>query len=237
MPKLKNPPQLKVSTFNTCSEADYKLYKEYCISSNKEPVSYTKYKKIVLVSNEILSDKILNGARVKLPYGLSDVFINKYKQDIKNKDGKINLPIDWKKTKEYGKKIYHLNKHTDGYTFKWFWAKGDAKFKFKDLWAFKAVRKNTRKINTLVKEGFNGYNEWYNSKIKTGVSKRKININTPINEWDAKTKTIIKTWNNREELINHYDITLNYFNKLIALPQKRWLKGKTYLTYADVSKV
>jgi hypothetical protein len=237
MPKLKNPPQLKVSTFNTCSEADYKLYKEYCISNKKEAVSYTKYKKIVLVSNEILSDKILNGARVKLPYGLSDVFINKYKQDIKNKEGKINLPIDWKKTKEYGKKIYHLNKHTDGYTFKWFWAKGDAKFKFKDLWAFKAVRKNTRKINTLVKEGFNGYNEWYNSKIKTGVSKRKININTPINEWDAKTKTIIKTWNNREELINHYDITLNYFNKLIALPQKRWLKGKTYLTYADVSKV
>ena len=66
MPKLKNPPQLKVSTFNTCSEADYKLYKEYCISNKKEPVSYTKYKKIVLVSNEILSDKILNGARVKL---------------------------------------------------------------------------------------------------------------------------------------------------------------------------
>ena len=29
----------------------------------------------------------------------------------------------------------------------------------------------------------------------------------------------------------YFSITINYFNKLIALPQKRWLHGKTYLMY------
>jgi len=146
MPKLKHPTQINVTTFNTASEIDYKLYKKYCKDQNIEPVDYRMYKKVLTTSNQILSEKVLDGKRIKLPFGLSDVFINKYKQEVKNQDGKVNLPIDWKRTKEFGKKIYHLNKHTDGFIFKWFWAKGDAKFKFKDLWSFKAVRKNTRAI-------------------------------------------------------------------------------------------
>lgn len=233
MPKLKHPTQINVTTFNTASEADYKMYKQYCKEQEIEPVDYRTYKRILTTSNDIISQKILQGERIKLPFTLSDVFINKYKQEVKNKDGKVNLPIDWKRTKEFGKKIYHLNKHTDGFIFKWFWAKGEAKFKFKDLWAFKAVRKNTRAINNMVKNGEDlKFKEYQNPKLHN-VNKRKYNSTTPVEEYDAKTKKLVKVWNNRNELINHYEITINYFNKLIALPQKRWLKGKTYITYAN----
>jgi hypothetical protein len=226
MPKLKHPTQINVTTFNTCSQSDYKLYKE----ESNHKVSYEMYKKINVLANTFLSDKILEGKRIKLPFGLSDVFINKYKQEIKNKDGRLNLPIDWKKSKELGKRVYHLNHHTDGFTFKWFWAKSDAKFKFKELWAFKAVRKNTRAINKIVKEGEVEYKQYVNTKATKKVKVDYSNI--PVNEYDAKTNKVIKVWNNRLECINHYEITLNYFNKLVALPQKRWLRGKSYLKYA-----
>ena len=56
--------------------------------------------------------------------------------------------------------------------------------------------------------------------------------NLKVNEYDSKTNKIIKVWDNRDECIKHYEITLNYFNKLVALPQKRWLRGKSYLKYA-----
>jgi hypothetical protein len=231
MPKLKHPTQINVTTFNTASEIDYKLYKKYCKDQNIEPVDYRMYKKVLTTSNQILSEKVLDGKRIKLPFGLSDVFINKYKQEVKNQDGKVNLPIDWKRTKEFGKKIYHLNKHTDGFIFKWFWAKGDAKFKFKDLWSFKAVRKNTRAINNKIKQGEElNYKEYQNPKLHT-INKRKYNATAQVEEYDARTKKLVKVWENRNDLINHYEITINYFNKLIALPGKRWLKGKTYIVY------
>lgn len=230
MPQLKHPTQINITTFNTASETDYKLYKKFCKENNLEPVDYKLYKKIITTSNEILSDKILDGKRIKLPFGLSDVFINKYKHQLKKQDGKLNLPIDWKRTKELGKKIYHLNKHTDGFIFKWFWAKGDAKFKFKDLWSFKAVRKNTRAINNKIKQGEEiNYKEYLTAKLPN--STRKYNATAKVEEYDAKTKKLVKVWDNRQELIKHYEITINYFNKLIALPQKRWLKGKTYIVY------
>jgi len=230
MPKLKRDPEINVTTFNTCSEADYNLYKEYCKEQGIECKDYKLYKKSNTIANEFLSDKILEGKRIKLPYGISDVFINKYKQELKTKDGKLNLPIDWKKSKELGKRIYHMNHHTDGYIFKWFWAKSEAKFKFKDLWSFKAVRKNTRAINNLLKVGEIEYKQYQNPTTHK-IKKRVDNKSTQVIEYDAKTKKPIKTWTNRQELIDHYSITINYFNKLIALPQKRWLHGKTYLMY------
>jgi hypothetical protein len=77
------------------------------------------------------------------------------------------------------------------------------------------------------------YKEWYNKNAKGAKQKREANSNRAVLEYDAKTKTLIHTWKNRQELISHYKITLNYFNKLIALPMKRWLKGKTYLVYGE----
>ena len=226
MPKLKHPTQVNITTFNTCSQSDYKMYKE----KSKHKVDYELYKKINLTANTFLSEKILEGKRIKLPFGLSDVFINKYKQELKSKDGKLNLPIDWKKSKELGKRVYHLNHHTDGFTFKWFWAKSEAKFKFKELWAFKAVRKNTRAIKKILKVGDVEYKQYVNTKA---TKKEKMDYsNLKVNEYDSKTNKIIKVWDNRDECIKHYEITLNYFNKLVALPQKRWLRGKSYLKYA-----
>ena len=77
------------------------------------------------------------------------------------------------------------------------------------------------------------YKEWYIKNAKGAKQKREANSNRTVLEYDAKTKALLHTWKNRQELISHYKITLNYFNKLIALPMKRWLKGKTYLVYGE----
>lgn len=34
-----------------------------------------------------------------------------------------SLSIDYKASKEYDKKIYHLNEHSDGYKFRLYWSK------------------------------------------------------------------------------------------------------------------
>ena len=94
------------------------------------------------------------GEKVKLPCGIGDFAINKKKRVRTTMvDGKeyINLPIDWKKTREKGKYIYNFNYHTEGYYFGWKWFKRSCRFKFSDLWLFKPTRQNSRLINHYLK--------------------------------------------------------------------------------------
>ena len=63
----------------------------------------------------------------------------------------VNLPIDWKRTKEKGKVIYNFNFHTEGFFFGWVWFKKTARFKDADLWYFKPTRDTSRLLAHYVK--------------------------------------------------------------------------------------
>jgi hypothetical protein len=78
-------------------------------------------------------------------------------------DGKeiIIMPVDWKKTRERGKKIYHMNFHTDGYRFKWRWFVKQARFKFSKYWVFKPSRVTSRKIAEYVLKPNSDYRHIY----------------------------------------------------------------------------
>lgn len=69
-------------------------------------------------------------------------------------DGKQRtlLSVDWKKTKELGKRVYHLNFHTEGYSFYWKCFKESATFRFSYLWYFKSGRDSARSITKKIKE-------------------------------------------------------------------------------------
>nr|DAY15100.1 MAG TPA: hypothetical protein [Caudoviricetes sp.] len=70
---------------------------------------------------EIILDKVLNSSDgFKMPYGLGFIQIGKYKP--KTYTGK-SLSVDFKASKEFGKRIYHLNEHSDGYKFRLHWSK------------------------------------------------------------------------------------------------------------------
>lgn len=85
-------------------------------------------------------------AVVQLPYRLGHLFIDKSRSKDFNK-----LAVDWKTSKELGKKVYHLNKHTDGFKYKFTWSKQRCIVKNKGLYRFKACRENVRHLATIIK--------------------------------------------------------------------------------------
>ena len=130
-------------------------YTQFCKKHPSIKLSYDEWRNIVYQYIESYKEYILEtGEKVKLPYGFGEFSINKKKRrKIKGVDGKefINLPIDWKKTKEKGKVIYNFNFHTEGYFFGWLWFKKTARIKNVDLWFFKPTRTTSRLLSHYIK--------------------------------------------------------------------------------------
>src|SRR5690606_28154683 len=137
----------------------------------EQELSYSKYVKNLEVCNWMFVEYALRtGYKVSLPYGFGAIAVNKkmlkrYKQYKDRKTGElikvVNLRIDWKKTKELGKKIYHTNEHTDGYNFRWIWFSNESKIHLADLYIFKPGRYASRAISKYVKKPNNQYKEQY----------------------------------------------------------------------------
>jgi nucleoid DNA-binding protein len=132
--------------FRTASKESYK---DFCKKHPHIQLSPNQWRNILYAFNEGFRNYILEtGEKVKLPYGFGEFTINKKKRRrLKGlNDEFINLPVDWKKTKEKGKKIYNFNFHTEGYFFGWMWFKKNARIKFIDLWYFKPTRVTSRML-------------------------------------------------------------------------------------------
>ncbi len=158
-----NMPRVKVDWRSSSKEN----YKDFCKKNPTVRISFDDWRNIVYTFNDAFRTYILEtGDRVKLPYGFGEFSINKKKRKkIINHNGedRINLPIDWKKTKEKGKKIYIMNYHTEGYFFGWMWFKEKARLKNVKLWYFKASRVTSRMISHYVnidKKYQDIYKEW-----------------------------------------------------------------------------
>jgi nucleoid DNA-binding protein len=130
-------------------------YNNFCKNNPSIKISFDEWKNIIYSFNESFKNYILEtGERAKLPSGFGEFSINKKKRrKIKGVDGKefINLPVDWKKTKEKGKIIYNFNYHTEGYFFGWTWFKETARLKNSDLWYFKPSRITSRLLSHYLK--------------------------------------------------------------------------------------
>lgn len=92
-----------------------------------------------------------SGNFIKLPFGLSKIGLTKYKRVVKKKNGKYNLPIDWKRTKEEKKVVYLVNNHSDGYRVNLFWNRGTAiYFPFCKYLKINLTRKNNRHLADFI---------------------------------------------------------------------------------------
>jgi hypothetical protein len=128
----------------------YNFYKE----SNDNPVPYETFRD----SSYIIS----------LPR-LGDLYVKKYKPKIKFKPNgdldirKSHIRIDWGNTlklwrsdpeaKEEKRKVYHLNKHSKGYLYKFIWDKRKQLLPNKSVYRFKPVRKVDRELSYILKTG------------------------------------------------------------------------------------
>jgi nucleoid DNA-binding protein len=142
-------------------------YIQFCKKHPSIKLTFDEWRNIIYSYIESYKQYILEtGEKAKLPYGFGQFSINKKKRrKVKTKDGRdfINLPVDWKRTKEKGKIIYNFNYHTEGYFFGWMWFKDTARLKNTDLWYFKPSRTTSRLLSHYLNtnETYQHlYNEW-----------------------------------------------------------------------------
>lgn len=138
--------------YRSSSKETYKLFVK---DNPTHKITFDKWRNIIYTFNEMFRDHLLEtGDKEKLPMGFGEFGINKkIRKKFKTVNGveKINLPIDWVKTKEKGRRIYNFNHHTEGFFFGWVWFKKVAMIKQPDLWYFKANRCSSRLIAHYLK--------------------------------------------------------------------------------------
>jgi nucleoid DNA-binding protein len=134
--------------------ASVENYKSFCKKHPSITLTFDEWRNIIYSFNEAFRNYILEtGERAKLPFGFGEFSINKKKRRKKKglNDEFINLPIDWKKTKEKGKYIYNFNYHTEGYFFGWLWFKETSRLRNTKLWYFKPSRVTSRMLSHYIK--------------------------------------------------------------------------------------
>lgn len=124
----------------------YKFYKQSTVKGLQ--VDYKVFRDICDEFNKAIIDEILiNSEDVKLPVRLGRLRIKKTKMNFTDKN---KLRIDWKKSKELKKRIYHMNEHTGGYKYRFFWKKGI--IKNITAYAFIPTRTNARRLASILKD-------------------------------------------------------------------------------------
>jgi hypothetical protein len=140
----------------------YKVYRD----SVKNPVTEAQYRKIVNRFNSEVTTLILEKSfEFRLPCRLGYLRIKKCKSSLKlDADGKLKttaLKVDWHKTEqlwkdnpeaaELKKVIYHVNRHTDGNYFKWYWDKSASSCVNIMVYKILMTRKNLRAIPKILR--------------------------------------------------------------------------------------
>jgi hypothetical protein len=147
------------------------MYKHYIETTEKEPgktqVSYSDYCAVLNKFNKDISKAIMEDAyEYILPNRVGTIRIKKYKPKIQLDDeGKLitnNLAVDYKATnelwrnneeaKENKKLVYHLNNHSDGYRYVWYYSTYRSNLPNKSLYRFVPTRTNKRELSKLIKD-------------------------------------------------------------------------------------
>lgn len=111
-------------------------------------VDYSLYKRVLQeMCNVILEYVLMRSEGFKMPYGLGFIQIGKYKPKTFSQQ---SLSVDYKASKEYDKKIYHLNEHSDGYKYRLYWSKIPRTFPDRYKYQLGFIRKNKRKLAQLI---------------------------------------------------------------------------------------
>lgn len=153
----------KAFNFRTASKENYKLF---CEKNKTIDITFEQYKEIIYTYNNLIADYLIDtGLSVKLPFGLGPLKIVKYKPKGTKiaESGKEfpRLSIDWKRTKEEGKYIYHLNSNTDGYKYYFQWLFASSRIKYNVVWKLEMARIHSRKLVSFLKDSKSKHRHLY----------------------------------------------------------------------------
>jgi hypothetical protein len=125
----------------TCTFRD--MYKEMPIE-----VDYGLYKRILEEMCKVILECVLERSEgFKMPYGLGFIQVGKYRPKTLSPQ---SLSVDYKSSKEFDKRIYHLNEHSDGYKYRLYWSKIPRTFPDRYKYQLCLVRQNKRKLAQLI---------------------------------------------------------------------------------------
>ena len=111
-------------------------------------VDYSLYKRILDEMCTVILDYVFERSEgFKMPLGLGFIQVAKYKPKKLDQD---SLSVDYKASKEYNKRIYHLNEHSDGYKYRLYWSKIPRTFPDRYKYTLSLVRQNKRKLAQLI---------------------------------------------------------------------------------------
>lgn len=111
-------------------------------------VPYALYKRILREMCSIILEHVFERSEgFKMPFGLGFIQIGKYRPKTYTDK---SLSVDYKSSKEYGKRIYHLNEHSNGYKFRLYWSKIPKVFPDRYKYQLNLVRANKRKLAQLI---------------------------------------------------------------------------------------
>lgn len=161
MIKLKEPGKRRRYKTDITLNDFYKYYK----TKSESPVDYSIFKNIVFeFNNDICKGCIYDSLFFKMPSRLGILSIKKRKSKASiNKDGSLNtkfLAVNWKDTKELWEKdpeakekhqrVYHLNRHSNGYILRWNWDRFNINLSNRTYYSLDIMRKYDRELSKVL---------------------------------------------------------------------------------------
>ena len=143
-------PRYKAPRLNTLSDewvSDIYKSKE-CLVKNQKNI-----KKIIIAANELIAKEVIDTRDgIELPEQLGYMFLGTCQP-------KVRKNVDFKTTDHYLKVIQHRNWESDNYLAKIFYSNYETKYKFKfnELWGFKACRNFTKEVGRKYPENWKKY--------------------------------------------------------------------------------
>jgi len=138
----------------------YKKFKAAHKNTGTKKITFQQYADIIIGFNVKFWEYLCEtGLPLKLPKGLGTLVINKYKPKTTIKireDGtsytKDRRAIDFVASRKYGKKIYQLNDHTNGYIYHYKWTKNKNTMEDAPIFKFEGCRIMKRTLAHYIKE-------------------------------------------------------------------------------------
>lgn len=135
----------------------YNSYIEYVKDNPLYQIDYTTFRAIIDDYFRYLRDEIIeNGKEVKLPCRLGTVRIVKHKPKQYNNK---SLRVDYKASRDHGKLLFHLNEHTDGFKYRYYWNKQNMIITNKTKYQLTMTRANKRRLAVILKNRERDYIE------------------------------------------------------------------------------
>lgn len=127
------------------------FYPDYIKDREDWPIALDEktYKNLIIDFFQSLKDLLIKDVHeFKMPFRLG--YLSVRKAEINHK----RLKVDFKKTKELNKTVYHLNMHSDNFYFFMHWDKYNSYCKFTNAsyYKFKLVRKAKREMAAYIKQ-------------------------------------------------------------------------------------